>query len=267
MEIITKICTKCNCEKEIIEFKKSSKSKSGYTSICKKCHNLANSERYENNQQRRILLKQEKRELYLSREIQICTKCKKEKQLRFFSFRNDSNDYRKQCKKCISDINRIKNKENRIENRKLNKQYRDNNIEKIRNKSKSYYIKNKEIILKKTKKYYEKNIEKMKEKSRIYFSSEKGKAVLKNNEYKRRAKKKQGNVTSDYLVKLKLNAKKCYWCNCNLKNKTTHIDHYVPLSNGGTHTTDNLVVSCSKCNLSKNAKDPLEFANSLGRLF
>lgn len=64
--------------------------------------------------------------------------------------------------------------------------------------------------------------------------------------------------------------KKCtkvyYWCSCSLKNKTTHIDHYEPLSRGGAHTISNLVVSCSNCNLRKRAKDPIEFAQSIGRL-
>ena len=40
----------------------------------------------------------------------------------------------------------------------------------------------------------------------------------------------------------------------------------MPLSKGGEHTLTNLVVSCPTCNLQKNAKDPIEFANKLGRL-
>lgn len=262
----TKICTKCKTEKSISEFKKNSRAKNGYTSICKQCHNIENKKRYDNNQNKRMILKKEKKELYLNRNTQICTSCNKEKELYFFSFREDTNDYRKQCKECISSINKIKNKNNAVKNKQYGKHYRDNNKEKIKNKSTLYYAKNKEIILIKTKKYYEDNIEKIKKRNKIYFSSEKGKAVLKNNEYKRRAKKKEGNVTSDYLVRLKLNAKKCYWCNCNLKNQKIHIDHYDPLCNGGTHNTDNLVVSCDKCNLSKNKKDPILFANSLGKL-
>ena len=60
--------------------------------------------------------------------------------------------------------------------------------------------------------------------------------------------------------------KLCPQCNTNLKNKKIHLDHYIPLSKGGEHTLSNLVISCPHCNLSKNAKDPYIFANSIGRL-
>jgi 5-methylcytosine-specific restriction endonuclease McrA len=30
-----------------------------------------------------------------------------------------------------------------------------------------------------------------------------------------------------------------------------HLDHVVPWSQGGTHSVENLVVSCAKCNLAK----------------
>ena len=67
-------------------------------------------------------------------------------------------------------------------------------------------------------------------------------------------------------MELQNNAKICYWCNVSLKNTKVHIDHYTPLSKGGEHTISNLVVSCSKCNLEKHSKDPLEFAITKGKL-
>ena len=79
-------------------------------------------------------------------------------------------------------------------------------------------------------------------------------------------KTKQGDVTSNQLLKLQQNAKVCYWCGINLKGKATHIDHYIPISKGGEHTLSNLVASCDKCNLIKHAKDPFVFANSIGKL-
>ena len=92
------------------------------------------------------------------------------------------------------------------------------------------------------------------------------KASAKNSKHKRRAIEKKGDVTSSQILELQNNAKTCYWCNVSLKNKNIHIDHYVPLSKGGMHTLNNLVVSCSKCNLTKNAKDPYSFAISIGKL-
>ena len=48
----------------------------------------------------------------------------------------------------------------------------------------------------------------------------------------------------------------CYYCNCELDEKK-HLDHYIPLSKGGTHSIDNVVWSCASCNLKKGAKVPL----------
>jgi 5-methylcytosine-specific restriction endonuclease McrA len=67
-----------------------------------------------------------------------------------------------------------------------------------------------------------------------------------------------------------LKSSNCYWCNKKLdkKNigKNIHLDHYVPLAKGGLNTIENIVISCSKCNMSKHSKDPIVFANSIGKL-
>lgn len=60
--------------------------------------------------------------------------------------------------------------------------------------------------------------------------------------------------------------KVCHWCGAQCLGDY-HIDHYEPLSKGGKHAVANLVIACPRCNLKKNAKDPYEFAASLGRLF
>lgn len=114
--------------------------------------------------------------------------------------------------------------------------------------------------------YYRLNKEKCNIRNKEYFATDIGKAVRKNNKHKRRSIERQGDVTNKQLLELEQNAKTCYWCNKSLKNKQIHIDHYVPLAKGGEHTLSNLVVSCNKCNMSKCAKDPLLFANSLGKL-
>ena len=47
---------------------------------------------------------------------------------------------------------------------------------------------------------------------------------------------------------------KCYYCSIELDFTTkgkTHLDHYIPLSKGGTHSISNVVWSCDKCNLQK----------------
>lgn len=56
---------------------------------------------------------------------------------------------------------------------------------------------------------------------------------------------------------------KCAEC---LRRKKTTIDHITPLSRGGSNSIRNIQFLCLPCNLRKNAKDPIEFARSAGRL-
>lgn len=44
----------------------------------------------------------------------------------------------------------------------------------------------------------------------------------------------------------------CLYCGA----PAEHVDHFIPLSRGGTHDLDNLVAACKACNLSKGAKLP-----------
>jgi 5-methylcytosine-specific restriction endonuclease McrA len=46
----------------------------------------------------------------------------------------------------------------------------------------------------------------------------------------------------------------CYYCQERVCTKDVHFDHIIPLSKGGPHSVENLCVSCSYCNYSKNNK-------------
>lgn len=58
----------------------------------------------------------------------------------------------------------------------------------------------------------------------------------------------------------------CAYCRVSLKKVKTHVDHITALSRGGTNDRSNLQLLCKPCNLTKSARDPIEFAQSLGRL-
>ena len=193
----------------------------------------------------------------------ICTKCKIEKELSLFNNTKKTKDgLCCFCKSCIS-IYYVNYKEIKKEKRILS---RDKNKEKIAKKTREYYDNNIDKIKEMSKKYYLKNKEKLKQQRKKRNQTEKGKAVIFNYTSKRRTIKKDGDVTTQEILKLKQNIKVCYWCNESLKNKKIHIDHYIPLSKGGKHTISNLVISCEKCNLSKHNKDPFKFANEIGKL-
>ncbi len=51
----------------------------------------------------------------------------------------------------------------------------------------------------------------------------------------------------------------CKWCCKPFTPQECHCDHIMPLSRGGSHSLDNLCISCAHCNLSKNCKTPDEW--------
>lgn len=187
----------------------------------------------------------------------ICGKCKIEKPINEFG-KCSRDGFQSRCKEC----KKADNLENKHKIFEYNQAYMAKNKEKLAKSKSEYYQKNKERLSEYKKEYRKNNMHIIK----AYCQSEKGKARDKNSNHRRRVKIKNSDVTNKQLLELEKNAKVCYWCNTTLKNKKVHIDHYQPLSKDGQHTLSNLVVSCSKCNLSKNAKDPIEFANSIGKL-
>lgn len=58
---------------------------------------------------------------------------------------------------------------------------------------------------------------------------------------------------------------KCACCKVNIKD-AYHIDHVIPISKGGANHVGNIQLLCPNCNLSKGAKDPIEFMQSRGFL-
>ena len=54
---------------------------------------------------------------------------------------------------------------------------------------------------------------------------------------------------------------RCFWCHEKLTEY--HVDHVIPLAGGGGNGIENIVVSCPRCNLSKGAKHPTDWAGVL----
>jgi len=50
---------------------------------------------------------------------------------------------------------------------------------------------------------------------------------------------------------LKRDSEMCVYCG----DQATHIDHILPITKGGQHTTNNLVAACERCNKSKKNRD------------
>lgn len=57
--------------------------------------------------------------------------------------------------------------------------------------------------------------------------------------------------------------KTCYYCNLYVSKKKRTIDHKTPLKKGGSHSVNNIVMACRKCNCSKGSKTEKEFRRYL----
>ena len=240
---LLKICSSCKQELEIIHFNKNKSSKDGLNNQCKECFKISAKKCYDNKKEKGLLRFQIKDEKYKA------------------SRKNDAIKY----KEKIAEYKKEYRENNKEFLKETKRKYYEENKEKINLKNRIYHHNNKDRLNKISNKYYNENKEIIRQKSKDYYNSEKGKLVFKKARIKRKALVRKAKIGDIDLNKI-ISNKKCYWCNTKIMDNNYHIDHYIPISKGGEHSNDNLVLSCPKCNLTKGAKDPFIFANSIGRL-
>lgn len=101
------------------------------------------------------------------------------------------------------------------------------------------------------------------------MNREKRRETLRISEGKRRAQKRNSGGThtaADLAEILKAQGNRCAYCRRSLARAEKHVDHITPLARGGSNGRDNLQYLCRPCNQSKSAKDPIEYAQSIGLL-
>lgn len=138
------------------------------------------------------------------------------------------------------------------------KQYRLENRDKIRAKNKAYY--SQEHIAQKArdraKQWVKDNPERAKANRKAWLQTDKGKFVEQQRRHNRRAAKKV-----PYCISLTLEQVQnifaafdntCAYCGS--PDRLT-LDHYIPLSKGGTHTVGNTIPCCHSCNSGKKNRD------------
>lgn len=82
----------------------------------------------------------------------------------------------------------------------------------------------------------------------------------------RRRGRKTGRLPRG-TVKFLLEKQRCRCAICTKSIKAAyHVDHIMPLALGGMHEPLNIQILCPTCNVRKNAKHPIRYAQELGRL-
>ena len=67
------------------------------------------------------------------------------------------------------------------------------------------------------------------------------------------------HTAADILAQYERQRGKCFWCG-EKAGDSYHVDHVVPLVLGGSNGPENLVIACPSCNVSKQARHPMDFA-------
>lgn len=76
---------------------------------------------------------------------------------------------------------------------------------------------------------------------------------------------KPGNKDKLYIYQRDL--KKCFYCGKKLKFHQITLDHYIPVSKGGTNDIFNLVTCCKRCNKLKGDSLPEDYERVILELF
>jgi 5-methylcytosine-specific restriction endonuclease McrA len=151
----------------------------------------------------------------------------------------------------------------RVANAERIREYQEANAERIAERKRKYYTANAEHVSEWGRKYRKANAEriakKASERQRKYRKTPAGSAVSRAASHRRRARKLAvgGSYTPADIEAIRIaQGNHCYLCGKKLKG--FHIDHFIPLSKGGTNDPGNLRLACPKCNLSKGGKHPHE---------
>lgn len=194
-----------------------------------------------------------------------CTKCGEFKPMTneyFFSMESAIDGFKSECKECSNTRQKKRREENGDALRARQNELNALNREKLIQQGRARYAKKKEILNKRSREYKERNKDKISEYNRQYKIN--NREALRANEARRNARKRNagGNHTAaDVKQQYDSQQGKCYYCQIDVGN-TYEVDHFIPLSRGGSNSTDNIVIACPSCNARKANKLPSEWSGS-----
>lgn len=251
--IVEKCCTKCGLVKSIDSFNKKSKSKDGYRSRCRECQLLDNREYRAEQRVKKELIRASLPVVVVTEKR--CTRCGIVKSLDAYNKKSTSRDgHRSHCRECQS---------------KSAEEYLSKSEVKIARTrySKIWYTRTRPIRLQQNKTYRENNKEKTRLRHKRYREDNREKEQIRHRKYrhnnplkkKEEVMRRRALVANATIVPLTIEqiriihiTESCAYCGIFFSEDIKrHIDHIVPLSKGGSHTFENLISVCEKCNLSK----------------
>lgn len=141
--------------------------------------------------------------------------------------------------------------------REQHQNYYKNNLDKVREYQRNYQQENADRIREHQRNYQQENADTIREQKRNYRQTSAGKNSLIRGSQKRRALKNKCHSLS-YKPEDILNLFNSECAYCSSKENLT-LDHFIPLSKGGSNVQGNLLPACKSCNSSKNNRDAIEW--------
>lgn len=269
-----KVCPKCKENKPYSAYGVDNGKSRGIKDVCRLCTNKTRRESYQKNPTDRSKKKYlDWSHLDIETTFKECGCCKENKPLKDYAPNKGGKFGRhSKCKECVNAMHHEK-REERLEARR---KAREENREHYLNYSREYYKKHPEIFKNNTKRarkegrdWRSKNPERNRITANAYAKKWRAKNpyITKMRDVARKIRRREkANVSRDDVSTIWKSQKgRCWYCGVKLKlDNTSHLDHVVPLSRGGTSELHNLRWVCQPCNQSKHAKSAIEFA---GRLF
>jgi 5-methylcytosine-specific restriction endonuclease McrA len=270
-----KACYKCNEWKPLEKFPADKRQKDGRRSYCKACRNKRTREIYQENPEPKRKYRQEwkgKNAEHLANwkkqyQLKNAEMLKEKKRQYYLNNKEVLNQktmiyYRKNKSKILdyshNRYNKLKDKIN--EQRRLERQ---TNPE-IREKERLYWEARPEQKRQKERNWRNNNIDKVRNLKRQWYKTDKGKETSYRASLKRRSfKHKVAFTPHERKTILDRDNWTCQYCGRKVHDRNTgnwntedkaHIDHIIPLTEGGTSEPSNLQVLCRTCNLSKSNK-------------
>jgi hypothetical protein len=174
-----------------------------------------------------------------------CPDCGKRKPLtpEYWYYARERRWFHSYCKPCYNARGAARERANPRDRREYNKQWEAKNRERRRAEGtvrfKTWRDENREHRLEWERKYH--RTEKYRAKNVIYHENRRARKLAAPGEFS----------ADDVAAILKRQKFRCFYCGTNIRNCHT-VDHYVPLSRGGTNWPDNIRCACRPCNISKN---------------
>ena len=206
-----------------------------------------------------------------------CSKCKEVKLLSEYNKNSRSKDGLKaQCRLCCKAYNNQWSKDNKQRKAESTAKWYKENKERKRKYTADWYKNNKERKSQTNKEWLEKNRERRKEVQKEYRRRNKERISEYNKKYQqdkpeisrektRRYRSRKRELFVEDIKEKELidrDGTLCSYCRKELEFGTktaVHVDHVIPLSLGGIHDPNNLVLACRSCNTSKRDENPKDW--------